>query len=280
VKTVAALIGITALVLVAFSSVAAARPIRVSTSISTRSPSFGDVVTARVTVLADRRQVDPASVHLAAPFGDWEEAAPTRTASISGRQISVMTWSFDIVCLRTSCLGNRHPATVSLPPVSVSVKRNDGSLDTVRRAWPTLSIIPRFGPAPAGGTPNFQVDQELPPATFRLGPGAFALALDAAAILLAALGLVIVARVVIRRRPARTSEVPPLAHALAVVRQAKTRPVDDRRRAAGLLARTLAHDRDNLAGAASQAAWSAGEPSPSRLEELATMVETGREDER
>jgi hypothetical protein len=100
-----------------------------------------------------------------------------------------------------------------------------------------------------------------------------------AAVLLAILGGWIVVREIIRRRPVRVKEVAPLTRALAAVRQAKTRPAEDRRRAAGLLSRTLAEDDESsLSDVASRVAWSEGEPVPDGLEELARMVETAHED--
>jgi hypothetical protein len=108
-------------------------------------------------------------------------------------------------------------------------------------------------------------------------PTALAYGLDAGALLLVALAVLIVVRQVFRRRRARTRELPPLARALAFVRQAKERPVEDRRRAAGLLARTLAAEHeDPLSAAASNVAWSAGEPAPTGLEDLARSVEETR----
>ena len=70
----------------------------------------------------------------------------------------------------------------------------------------------------------------------------------------------------------RKRELRPLELALALVREAKAREPDDRRRAVGLLARTLAPS-DRSVPSASELAWSAGEPSPSGLEELAETIE-------
>jgi hypothetical protein len=251
----------------------------VSTSVSTRFLYYADTITARVTVLADRRQVDPASIRFSALFGDWDQVAPTRTTSTSAGPFTRRSWSFDIACLQSACLPNGKRVTVHLPPVTVSAVGMDGSTVAVRRAWPALSIAGRFGPAPSGATPKLQLDHELPAATYRVGPTGLAFGLDVGAGLLAGFALWIVVRAVLRRRPTRTYEVTPLVRALTFVRQAKARPSDDRRRAAGLLARTLAVDRDSsLSDSASRVAWSAGEPEPDGLEELAQLVEAGHED--
>ena len=257
----------------------AATPLAVSTSVSTRFLHFADTITARVTVVVDRRQVDSASIRFSPALGDWDQVTATRTTSTSGGPFTRRTWSFDIACVQLTCLPNRKPLAVSLPPATVSATRFDGSTLTVHQAWPPLSVAPRFGPAPANGIPQFELDQELPAATYRVGPTGLAFGLDAAAVLLAGFCLMIVAREILRRRPARTYEVPPLARALNFVRQAKGRPSDDRRRAAGLLARALAQDREgSLSKTASRVAWSAPEPEPEGLEELAQLVEARQEE--
>jgi hypothetical protein len=256
-----------------------ATPFLVKTSLSTDHVYLGDTVTARVTVLADGREVDPRSINLTAGLGDWDQVAPTKTTSTTAGPFTRRTWSFVIACLQPACLAHGKPLTVHLPAVSVSATRPDGSTVRFQQSWPAIAITPRFGPAPRGATPDFDVDQTLPAATFRVGPTWLALGLDVAAVLLALLAAWIVVREVLRHRPKRVQETPPLTRALAFVRQSKARPSDDRRRAVGLLARTLASDDDDsLSAAASSVAWSAGEPDPDGLEELARRVETAHEE--
>jgi hypothetical protein len=256
----------------------AAAPVEVSTSVSTRFLFFGDPVTARVTVLADRRQVDPAGVGFTADFGDWTQLARTRTTTLSAGPFVRRSWSFEIACLQLGCLPNGKRLTVHFPRLMITAKRRDGSAVVVRRDWPALSVAPRFGPARPDATPNFELDKNLPVSTYRVGPTGLALGLDAAAAVLAAFGCWILVREALRRRPVRVSDIPPLARALNFVRQSKSRPIEDRRRAAGLLARTLADDPDpSLPLTAARVAWSSGEPEPDRLEELAQMVETVHE---
>jgi hypothetical protein len=256
----------------------AAAPVEVSTSVSTRFLFFGDPVTARVIVLADRRQVDPAGVGFTANFGGWTQLARTRVTTLSAGPFVRRSWSFEIACLQTGCLPNGRRLTIHLPRLTITAKRRDGSAVVVQRDWPALSIAPRFGPAPPGATPNFELDENLPVPTYRVGPTGLALGLDAAAAVLAAFGCWILAREALRRRPVRVTEIPPLARALNFVRESKSRPIDDRRRAAGLLARTLADDPDpSLSVTAAGVAWSPSEPQPDRLEELAQTVETVHE---
>ena len=257
---------------------AAAAPLRVSTSVSPRFLFFADPVTVRVSVLADRRQIAPASVGFIADFGDWTQLAPTRSTTISAGPFVRRSWSFEVACLQVGCLPNGRRLSIHLPRLTITAKRPDGTAVVVRKDWPTLSIAPRFGAAAPDATPNFELDENLPVPTYRVDPTRLAFGLDAGAAVLAALVCLILVRAALRRRPARVSEIPPLARALKFVRQSKSRPIDDRRRAAGLLARTLADDPDpSLSDTAARVAWSSGEPQPDRLEALAKMVETEHE---
>ncbi len=253
-------------------------PIAVRTSVSSRSIYFADALTVRVTVIVDRRVIRAASVHPRAAFGDWDRLAPTRETSIVSGPYQIQTWLFEVACLQTTCLPHAGTLRVEFPEVVVSATTVDGASRTVRRAWPSVSIAQRFGASTKGASPVFDLDQDLPKLTFRVDPTRLAYALDAAAALFGILAFFVVARMLLSRRPARGGNTPALARALMLVRQSVVRPADDRRRAVGLLARVLDRDRaTSLSATASDLAWSAGEPSPERLEGLVEMVETERE---
>jgi len=256
-------------------------PMVVKTAVSTQFLYFADTVTARITVIADRRLVDPSSIGFIADFGNWDQLTPTRTATLAAGPYVRKTFSLDIACLQMQCLPEPgKKLIVHLPRVTVTAKRHDGATVGVRQGWPTLTITPRFGAAPPGSVPNFELNTNLPSPTYRVSPSGVALGLDVVAALFAAFAAWIVGREILRRRPTHVVEIPPLVRALGFVRQAKSRPIEDRRRAAGLLARTLADDPTDprLRATASRVAWSAGEPEPDRLEELAQMVETVHEE--
>jgi hypothetical protein len=248
-------------------------PLRVTTGYSTQFLYFGDSVTARVTVLADLAQVRPSTLRLSESFGSWTQTGPVQMRSGLDGSTYVRTWSYRLACLEAQCLGAHEQVVTRLPAVTLTVTRIDGVPFRLQRGWPKLSISPRFGPSPPGGVPVFEIDHRAPALEFRVDPRWTAVGLDVGAGLFAAFGLAVIGRELLRRRSPTTVEIQPLARALAFVRQAQSRPVEDRRRAVGLLARTLARDRGLLSAAASRVAWSAGEPSPSRLDEIVQMVE-------
>lgn len=259
---------------------AAAPVLKVKTSIDPTSPSFADTVTARVDVVVDNSEVDPRSLRIDAPFGQWKQEGDTQTSAGSVGSRSFRTWRFRLSCLELSCLPGKEPLAVQLPPAAVTARSAAGSTLTARAVWPEFSVRPRVSPEVADKTP-FEQDRALPAPTYRVNPTAFALGLNAFAGLLAVLAVGLLAAEHLRRRYARREAIdnrPPLSRALAYVRESKRRPPQDRRRAVGLLSRTLGREGNELDAAASRVAWSSDEPSPDRLEELARSVEADLEE--
>jgi hypothetical protein len=99
--------------------------------------------------------------------------------------------------------------------------------------------------------------------------------LVAVAVLLVLLAAVLLAPFA-RRGRARASaiEVDPLDRALVLVRAARTRPPPDRRRALGLLSRTLRSRGERTVGqSAADLAWSEQDPEPARMTQLVERIE-------
>jgi hypothetical protein len=253
----------------------AAPPLAVETSVSPPWPSFADTITAEVAVVVDRGKVDPRSVRVEASFGHWHQEGDARASSGDAGPLTIRTWRFTLTCLDPVCLPGREPLLVQLPPAAVTARTLGGAPLTGRGAWPEFSVTGRIPPASAPKTP-FQLQTALPAATYRVSPTWLALALDALAALAALAGIALAAFEIARRQRAQRAPVDnrsPLARALAYVREAQGRRTADRRRAAGLLARTLGRDSGGLDAVASRVAWSAEAPSPATLEELARSVE-------
>jgi hypothetical protein len=261
----------------------AAAPVAVQTSFSPASIFFADRVTARVDVVADRRQVDAGSIVVEPSFGPWTEVGPRRSASAESSTVARRTWWYTLACLTLECVPKTQAVQAfRLPPVTVTAKTRNGGTLTVSKPWPALDVSGRFPPPPnTDVSPLFRVVATVPAAAFRVGPGPLALGLDGVGALLIAGALGFAGYELYRRvsrRGRRVDAAPPLARALALVRDSQSRGVDDRRRAAGLLARTLPDDANGLESDASQVAWSAPEPTPARLEELARTVEESLEE--
>jgi hypothetical protein len=167
---------------------------------------------------------------------------------------------------------------VHFTSATVTARTRGGQPLTARGEWPEFSVAARIPPATARNTP-FERQTAAPAATYRVNPSSLALALDVFAGLLVVVGIALVAPEISGRSRARRpvgDNRSPLARALAYVREAQGRRTEDRRRAVGLLARTLRREGNGLDAVASSVAWSANEPSPARMEELARAIEAER----
>jgi hypothetical protein len=250
----------------------------VSTSISPAWIYFGDQVTARVDVIVDPSRVEPESIVVQPSFRPWEQVGAAKVSRTEAGGIARHTEWFTLECLSSPCL----PRGTTVEPfylqsVKVIARTMDGSMLKAEHTWPPLGVSGRFLPPESGNVrPALRPDTSLPKATFRASPSLLALLLDvfggvalAAAVVLA---LLRVGRWWAARRYPRDTR-PPLVRALALVQQAESRDVDDRRRAASLVARLLSGQSD-VANDAAETAWSREEPSARELEELAGKIET------
>ena len=172
----------------------------------------------------------------------------------------------------------------SLPALRVTAATRNGTTQRVTMRWPALRISGRFTPPPNSNvTPLFDVTTDVPAPTYRVDPSVLALGLDVGGGLLLAIAAGCAGYAVHRHRVAHrgtSATGTPLARALALVRDSRGRSVEDRRRAAGLLARTLPPQGGRLASTASRVAWSVAEPTPDALEQLLQTVETETEPKR
>jgi hypothetical protein len=255
-----------------------ANALQMTASVTPRWLYFADPVTARIDVRFDPRRVVPASIRVDPTFAPWDEIAAARISTTAHGTIGHRTWWFTLACISIDCLPRgTAPQRFHLPKAMVTARARDGSQLVARRAWLPLKVAGRFAPAHTVGLrPVFQLDTRLPQATYRADPGLLALIFDVIGVALVAVALALGAAEASRWRATRRSAVdttPPLLRAVALVREAKQRDVEDRRRAASLLARTLRREGNGLRSTATEVAWSPAEPTPVQLEDLAQSVE-------
>jgi hypothetical protein len=111
---------------------------------------------------------------------------------------------------------------------------------------------------------------------YRIAPSTLSRLLELLAVALALAGVALAGRQVAAMRRERRAWAPPLTEleeALALAREAESRPAADRRRALALLERLLRPRDARLAGEARNLAWSAPPPEPDELDDLVTEVE-------
>jgi hypothetical protein len=245
-----------------------AAPVRVSAVLDRHTVEFGDPITATVTVFLDD---DAGDVHVEANLGPLTQLGRTRVTQATRGGVHTVTYSFRASCLDQRCLSRSGPKRVALRPVVVQT----GSRKTAA-IWPVLDIRPRVSPTDVSHSrPAMRSDTSPPPVGYRVAPRHLVQALDIAAALLAAAGVLLAGwtAMSLYRRRRRVAPLAGLQRALALAREAEERPVPDRRRALGLLARLLNPRDPRLAGAADDLAWSAPAPTGDALAEIVAEVE-------
>ena len=257
-------------------SAPASRPLTVKALFSQPTVQFGDELTAQVVVLLERDAVRTGSLRIEDGFAPLTELGAERTTSTRRGPLTIVSISVPVACLGEACAAATGKTTIALPPVTARATTTRGG--TLRRTarWPRLDVTSRVSAADlAAAKPPFRGDTIAPPPTYRFAPSTLAVVLDVVAGLLAAAGVALAtwkglgsAR---RRRVAPAADE--LELALQWTREAAARPVRDRRRALGQLSRLLDVRDRNLAGAASELAWSEPAPESEALLALAAEVE-------
>jgi hypothetical protein len=269
----------TVLVLLAagiFASSASAAPLVVRATFDTSTVEFGAVIGTHVVVLFDRARVRPGSLRIVAdavPLSPLSAAQTTRV--VNGDTITVAvarTYS----CFSSACVASSGDATPALPRVAATVVTQDGKTVRAVASWPTLHVRGRVSRADlARSSPPFLADTTPGSPSYRVSPSTLGWLLDGLAVALALAAAVLGANTA--RRLMRRRRVEPkadeLERALRLAREAEARPVPDRRRALGLLARLLGSRDGRLSGTASELAWAEAEPEGAALATLVADVE-------
>jgi hypothetical protein len=237
---------------------------QVTTSMSPRPALFGDVIHAVITVRGDERATIQQGF---SPFRVLREASGTTRT----QDVVVTHWDFDLQCLEARCAPGPGSREVAIAASRVRV----GSHAVEARFQP-IRIDPRATQAQvADPERGFRHPIDPPAPSFRFAPATVRRILSGAAVLLVVIALALIVPLVRpRRRPADPEQVDPLAEALALVAAARSRSPSDRRRALGLLARTLRLRGVAEEGqAAADLAWSEPDPVPSGMDQLVERIE-------
>jgi hypothetical protein len=244
---------------------ALAGSVGVSTSIEPQPSRLGDVIHATLTVHAD------GAVTVAEGFAPFQVISSSSSRTTREGVVQT-TWRFELQCLQAQCAPGPTARKVSLAPSTVRV----GS-SSVTAHFPTVTVVPRVTAyRVAHPASSFLHPLTAPAPGYRFSPTSVRRVLFSAAAVLVVLALVLLVPVVRPRRARRAAPaVDPLARALALVRAARTRPPPDRRRALGLLSRTVRTrvGPEDLSRDVADLAWSRPEPQPEAMTKVADRVE-------
>ena len=276
----------------------------VSGSLTPAVHLFAEPVVARIDVVVDRDQIDPADVVAKSDFKPYETLGGTAVVREDIGRYTHLRYTTTLRCLSEKCIPSTFKnsdvpisQTPELPlfpenqqrdektkyefPPTLVVAGDGSDAKTLGRVvWPPLRSLSRvnwYDSSVVGqGFPFESTVTPLPETSYRLSPTLLGLLLLVAAISIVAVPvLYLVLSYRARRLPKedRRKAMSPLERALALVEWASRRPsVDERREALEALAYELDTADDLTARRARAQGWSPPSPAADEMTELVTIV--------
>lgn len=266
-------------------------PLKVYASLSPQVHVFGEPITARVAVVADRRWVAPSNVKVVVHFHPYRSAgAPTVVRTSNGRLLQ-LTWTWHLRCLTVQCLPVTKHSDLShvfrFSPAHIEYLSPTGQVRYALNArFPRIAVLSELSPsevAAIGARVLVWYDQITPISGphYRVSPDlAFWLAV-VLAVLLGAAGLVLAVRWALPFLPARATQAPAGASTLerALMLFFWAREHDDetlQRKALERVADELPFDVHDLSESARALAWSEESPEAEEVQEISERAGIGR----
>jgi hypothetical protein len=277
------------------TSVGDGLPLKAYASITPTVHLFGDEVTARLAVVADRKYVDPARLRVTAGFSPYAPVRPPTRLSLEVGRFAQVTWTWTLRCMTSPCVPRVPPSdkfhVFHFPQADVEYISLRGKPEFgVSASWPSIEVLSQVSPgvvAVIKRTNHFNWRTTLTPVaapTYRISPSVlFWLALALAGITALA-GLFCAWRwyLVVRPRPVAGPSLEgrsPLERALAVLRYAHEQGDETlQRKAFERVADELGVERaEELTLLARELAWSPRTPKDEEIEEFAEQARVTQE---
>jgi hypothetical protein len=277
------------------SSIGEGVPLKAYASMTPTVHLFGDVVTARLAVIADTKWIDPQQLRVRTSFAPYVSLHRPQVLQLRSGRFTQVTWTWQLRCLASPCVPRLPPSdkfhVYHFTPAHIDYLTPGG-----RRAygidayWPPVEVLSQVSPGVARFlqlTNHISWRLRLAPVaspTYRVSPS---LVLWLAIALAAGFGVVALWLggrwyLVVRPRRSTAVELPgtPLERALAVLRYAhETGDETLQRKAFERVADELGVERaDELTRVARELAWSPRTPEDEEVEEFAVQA-LGSQDE-
>ena len=277
------------------SSVGEGVPLKAYATMTPTVHLFGDVVTARLAVIADTKWVDPQQLRVRANFAPYAVVRAPQILRLQAGRFEQVTWTWQLRCLASPCVP-RVPPSDKFHVFHFAPAHVDYVTPTGRRAygidayWPPVEVLSQVSPGVARFlqlTNHISWRLRLAPVaspSYRVSPSLVEWLAIGVAGVFGLLALLLGGRwyLVIRPRRSTAVELPgtALERALAVLRYAHgTGDETLQRKAFERVADELGVERaDELTRTARELAWSPRTPEDEEVEEFAVQA-LGSQDE-
>jgi hypothetical protein len=267
------------------SSVGEGVPLKAFATVTPAVHLFGDVVTARIAIVADTKWVDPERLRVSTDFKPYALTKQPNVLRLRIGRFAQVTWTWTLRCITSPCVPRLPPSdkfhVFHFHPARIEYVTPRGQeLYGINAAFPPVEVLSQVSPGVAAflrktNRLNWRIDfTPVASPTYRVAPGTIfwlAIAFGGAFVLAAAW----FARrwyLVVRphRAPVVVEHGTPLERALAVLRYAhETGDETLQRKAFERVAGELGVERaDELTLVARELAWSQRTPEDEEVEEF------------
>ena len=266
-------------------------PLKVYASIDPAVHLFGDPLTAQVAVVADRKWVAPANVHVIVHFHPYQPAGPPTVTRASNGRLLQLTWTWHLRCLTAKCLPKTKTSDLAhvfrFSPAHIEYVAPTGQVRySLDARFQRIAVLSQLSPSVVAGIGNHELKwvaqlTPFPAPRYRASPSLlFWLSLALAAVLGAA-GLALAFRWAWQFRPARAGQEQfrgsSLERALTLFFWARAHDDETlQRKALERVADELPYDVHDLSETARALAWSPETPEEDDVQEISERAGISR----
>jgi hypothetical protein len=269
------------------SSIGEGVPLKAYATLTPTVHLFGDVVTAKIAVVADTKWVEPDRLRVLTQFAPYTATHSPRIVRLHVGRFEQVTWTWRLRCLDAACIprssADEKSHVFRFPPARIDyIAANGGQGYGIHASWPSVEALSQVSPGMEHNLLRRRIHWQFALApvaapAFRI-PAAllFWLAVGLAAALAAASGVLLTPWYTALRNRRRAPVAPgtPLERALGVLRYAH-RVGDEtlQRKAFERVADELGVERaDELALLARELAWSPQTPEDQEIDAFAARA--------
>ena len=127
-------------------------PLKAYATITPEVHLFGDAVTARLAVVADRKYVDPARLRVTTSFSPYRAVGEPTVLRVTAGRFAQVTWTWTLRCLTSPCVPRVPPSEkfhdfrfrlIHIDYMSITGTRLYG----ITASWPPVEVLSQISPA-------------------------------------------------------------------------------------------------------------------------------------
>jgi hypothetical protein len=136
------------------TSVGEGKPLKAYATLTPQVHLFGDIVTARLAVVADTKWVDPERLRVSTGFEPYKVVRTPRRTSYSAGRFEQVTWTWTLRCITTKCVPRLPPSerfhVFRFQTVHIEyVKANGKPAYGIDATWPRVEVLSQVSPGVA-----------------------------------------------------------------------------------------------------------------------------------